>query len=261
MQKIIFTIGLLFCAITMFAQSACVTAFEKAMCEKYNDVFDKINFSAAHWIKVNNDDDIDNRKDDLKKFVNTLAKKLGANLNPATSLDYLKTEPVSKNTILGTKIINEENNIKAKFYADPNSIYYQQIQVNKAYLKKESAEIMIKSVAEEVYHAYQLTAVETNAVTTIDPEIIKQWRKDIQSNVYDLLPKRTNELLEKQEEFQKGNLNSTERTNLIIEIKRLEKDIAKLSREYEGLLLEEHAKDFSDIIQKVYIDKTNNNKK
>jgi hypothetical protein len=266
MRKITIIVGLMFCATTMFAQSACVSAFEKAMYEKYNEVFDNIYFSNTYWLEeASSNGDIERRKYDLQKLAQKLAKKLGVNLNSGTQLDYFKKEPPYRGGL--GEIINEENFFMAKFYANKKSAYYLQIQINKAYLKKKSAETMINAVAEEAYHAYQFYEVnklKNGQPTEVPVEIVKQWEIDFKNEVYDLLPERINELLKKEKQLKAGDLNNVEKKNLQFEIKMLNEEIygskslgrkGCLEERYKDLQLEKDAKSFAEIIVKVYLDK------
>jgi hypothetical protein len=272
MKKILIIIGLMLCATAVVAQRACVTLVEKAMYAKYEGAFENTNFSATYWQRNATDNsDIEKRKYDLQKLVRGLAERLGTNLSSVTQLDYLKKEPPTKRSL--GEIINEENSVRAKFYANEESAYYLQVQVNKAYLKKESAETMINSVAEEVYHAFQLSEIHKlrrNEKTKVKKETVEQWYKDFQSDVCELLIKRIGQLQKKEEQLRAGNLNQVERENLEIDIKLLKEELygsktigrkGCLEERYSNLQIEKDAKGFGEVIEKVYKDVKSNGRK
>ncbi|WP_295940693.1 hypothetical protein [uncultured Alistipes sp.] len=266
MKRIFFIIGFMFYAALAFAQSECATITEKAMYEKYHTVFDNTGFSTAYWKTPLDNVDIAKRKYDLQILTRRLAEKLGVtNLSAATQLDYLRKEPASRG-MMGD-MIHDKNSIRAKFYADNQSAYHLQIQVNKAYLEFEKAEVMIAAVAEEVYHACQYNEVQKlikNQQTSVPKEVAEQWHNDFKSEVYDLLPKRINQLREKESQLKAKNLTNESRFLLEADVKHLNDEIygsksigrkGCLEERYENLQLEKDAKTFGKIMVKVYKDK------
>ena len=292
MHKIIYTIGLLFCATSMFAQSTCTTAFEKAMYNKYNDVFYGIDFSAAHWITFNNESDIDNRKDDLKKLALRLSAKLKMDsllYGKVLNLDYLKDK--------NGNIINEANTIKGIYYANEKHEYYRQIQINKEYLKNGNTEEAIKTLAEEIYHACQenevrklqrqdfdrkyveLTreqdklhikgtkesrvklALVNSQINNLTQMIgtIKLWEQDFNSEVYTVLGEYRQFIINKNTLADNKSYKALTPSDKIslesnVQVSSFNDPayINRLQNKYLGLQLEKDAKNFADIIVKVY---------
>ena len=284
MQKVILVIVLALCGTTLYAQS-CVTAVEKYAFEKYKGTFDGINFSAAHWQQ---NGDVNHRKEDLKKLAKKFAEKLGVELllgNKYLDVDYLKD--------INGNIITDTYLNAGLYYADEQSPYYRQIQINIEYLKRATPEEAINTLAEEVYHSYQENEVrkllrqeydrkyeelkraqalyeqksdvknKIKLAVTIDNlkqkvNMIEEWGRDFQSDVYTRIQEHRQFIINKK--ILADNKASTpyEKISLINNITisnfNNQQYINWLEIEYNNLQLEKDAKAFAVIIGKVYKD-------
>lgn len=287
MQKVILVVVLGLCGTTIFAQS-CVTAVEKYAFEKYKGAFDGINFSATHWQQ---NGDVSNRKEDLKKLAKKLAGKLGVELvlgNKYLDVDYLKD--------INGNIITDTYLNAGLYYANEQSPYYRQIQINIDYLKKATPEEAISTLAEEVYHSYQENEVrkllsqeydrkydelkraqalyeqksdvknKLKLAVTIDNlkqkvNMIEAWGRDFQSDVYTRIQEHRQFIINKKvlannkasTPYEKISLTN----NVTISNFNDQGYINRLETQYNNLQLEKDAKAFAVIIGKVYKDKSN----
>lgn len=287
MQKVILVIVFILCGITLFAQS-CVTAVEKYAFEKYKGAFDGINFSAAHWQQ---NGDVNNRKEDLRKLAKKLAEKLGVELvlgNKYLDVDYLKD--------INGNIITDNHLIAGLFYANEKSPYYRQIQINIEYLKRATPEEAINTLAEEVYHSYQENEVrkllrqeydrkydelkreqamyeqksdiknKIKLAVIIDNlkqkvNMIKAWGQDFQSDVYTRIQEYRQYTINRKILAGNKDLTPYEKisltNNVTISNFNDPQYMKRLETQYDNLQIEKDAKAIAVIIGKVYKDKFN----
>ena len=252
MRKIIIINGLLFCATMMFAQSqsACDDTVKQMVEQyayaKYGDIFNHIDFSASHWQKVaNNDADADKRLKDLQKLAQLLAEKLKIS---TPRVDYLKIGGIRQGSeslfVMDGEVVEKEEGAAGQFVNDLNSIYYEEVQINKAYLKTKSAEKVIHILAHEVYHKYQKSEIDKlnrNEPTTVPKETVEKWRNDFRDAHYKYLIDR----MDKKTKQLKNTTNPKERELLEFYIKMARE-------EYSLFQIEKDAESFGEKIEKVY---------
>jgi hypothetical protein len=147
-------------------------SFDERTCNAY---FKDVDFSKNHWQQGGN---VDARLADMRKLAVAIGRNLGITLDPA-KITFKSANPAQSGSPLPTRMYVTGSNIRndmigaaAKLNDDMTSIEF-----NGAYLARASISDAVNTLAEEVYHKYQMSELDKlyNAEKRDKPEKAWDW--------------------------------------------------------------------------------------